>query len=214
MRPRVWALGLKAAAISAPARSTISPMKTGLRPKRSANPPRQRAPIRMPAKVAAVTKPLSALVIANSLSMRGRAIPPMKTINPSKNLPAVARLHTSHCKLESGGPFQSTADWVDAAGNTMMTGTGPVGRVSGPGLWWTGGRAREGQGGGARCICLPRQVRSLCFPPRGAGVGLWRGEAGQLLRARVCASMHLRMHARGCLLVTGAQWACLGGGRG
>ena len=52
--------------------------------------------------MAAVIKPFWVALIEKSSATRGKAMPPMKTIKPSKNLPAVAKAHTSHCMVDKG----------------------------------------------------------------------------------------------------------------
>ena len=45
-------------------------------------------------------------------------MPPMNTIIPSKNLPAVARHHTSHCMDDSGADAKAVP--LDQAGISSM----------------------------------------------------------------------------------------------
>ena len=93
-------------------------MKTGLRPQRSAKPPNTRAPSRIPNRGAAVSRPRSAAFRANSSWTSGRAMPPMKTMKPSKNLPAEASTQTSHCIEERGGPARPSP--LDQRGTSSM----------------------------------------------------------------------------------------------
>ena len=75
----------------------ISAMNIGLRPNRSASPPRKSAPIRMPARLAALTRPCCAALMLYSTAISGSATPVMNTTKPSKNFPAAARERMRHC---------------------------------------------------------------------------------------------------------------------
>ena len=55
------------------------------------------APTRMPNRLAAPTTPCCTGVMLNSFAMSGKAMPVMKTMRPSKNLPAAASHQMRHC---------------------------------------------------------------------------------------------------------------------
>jgi hypothetical protein len=75
----------------------ISTTNIDLRPKRSERLPRPTAPIRIPHRLAAVTKPFCAEPISNWRAIRGRATPVIKTTKPSKNFPAAASIQMRRC---------------------------------------------------------------------------------------------------------------------
>ena len=76
---------------------TISAKNIWRRPHRSDSPPRADAPTMMPSSGAAVTTPDWAELRLNSSMINGRATPTMKTIMPSRNLPAEARSQVRFC---------------------------------------------------------------------------------------------------------------------
>ena len=95
-------LGANVSAIRNTAKMIISAMNMRLRPYASAKPPRAVAPTRMPAREAAVTRPLSAAVRWNWIEISGRATPVMNTTMPSKNLPAQASAQIRNCMAVIG----------------------------------------------------------------------------------------------------------------
>ena len=93
----VGKLGANVSATRNTEKMIISAMNIRLRPYVSAIPPRAVAPTRMPAREAAVTRPLSAAFRWNWIEISGRATPVMNTTMPSKNLPAQASAQIRNC---------------------------------------------------------------------------------------------------------------------
>src|ERR1700733_402106 len=85
-----------------------------LRPKCSDRLPRPTAPIKIPHRLAAVTKPFCVGPISNWRAIRGRATPVMKTTKPSKNLPAAASIRIGDFSLQASSESEFLRDRLEA----------------------------------------------------------------------------------------------------